>query len=87
MIISLSLYQRLKVIKIVINTVSDNNRGICFKRLKTNTVSMASFGILPLAAKRKTITALCATTIPDKTRIVDRDVKNNSVVNDFLKSM
>jgi hypothetical protein len=47
---------------------------MCFKRLKTNTVSIASFGILPFAAKRKTITALWAMTIPDKIRIVDRDV-------------
>jgi di/tricarboxylate transporter len=58
----------------VIKTVNDNKRGICFKRLKTNTVSIASFGILPLAAKRNIITALWAITMPDNIRIVDSDV-------------
>jgi hypothetical protein len=37
-------------------------------------VSIASFGILPLAAKRNIITALWAITMPDNIRIVDSDV-------------
>ena len=52
-IISLSRYQRLKVIRIVIKIVRLNSRGMCFKRLKTKTVSIVSFGIIPLDAKRK----------------------------------
>jgi len=52
-IIPLSRYQRLRVIKIVMKMVKDNSKGMCFKRLKTKTVSMVSFGIMPLAASRK----------------------------------
>jgi hypothetical protein len=51
--ISLSLYHRVRVIKTVKNIVNDSNNGKCLSKLKTRTVSIASLGIMPLAAKRK----------------------------------
>ena len=52
-IISLSLYQRVNVIKIVKNRVNESNSGKCLSKLKTRIVSIASLGIMPFAAKRK----------------------------------
>jgi hypothetical protein len=34
-------------------TVRDKSKGRCFNKLKTRTVSIVSFGIIPLAARRK----------------------------------
>jgi hypothetical protein len=51
--ISLSLYQRVKVIKTVKKSDNESNNGKCLSKLKTRIVSIASLGIIPFAAKRK----------------------------------
>ena len=53
-IISLSLYHRLSVIKMVKNKVIESKTGRCFNKLKTKIVSIVSLGIIPYAARRKT---------------------------------
>jgi hypothetical protein len=37
-------------------------------------VTIESFGIIPFEASRKTITPLCAITMPDKINIVDKEL-------------
>ena len=60
--------------------VRDRSNGMCFKRLKTKTVSIVSFGIMPLAANLKIYTARWAKTTPDKISIVEIAVVNSSFV-------
>jgi hypothetical protein len=51
--ISLSLYHRVKVIRMVKKRVNERSKGKCLSKLKTRMVSIASLGIMPFAAKRK----------------------------------